>query len=141
MSQHVSTAEMTTDIVAAFVSRTNVRIDELPDLVRAVRGALAELASGPAPTAEETAKPASAALVRKSISHDHLVCLEDGLKLRSMKQHLRVKHGMTPAEYRAKWGLPNDYPMAAPGYAKARSEFAKSMGLSGYRKGGAPAKG
>ena len=57
------------------------------------------------------------------------------MKLRSLKQHLRVKHGLTPEEYRAKWGLPADYPMAAPGYAKVRSEFAKSMGLSGYRKG------
>ena len=96
---------------------------------------LAELANGGAPTAEEAAKSTPAATVRKSVTHDHLICLEDGLKLRSLKQHLRVKHGLTPEEYRAKWSLPPSYPMAAPGYAKARSDFAKSMGLSGYRKG------
>jgi predicted transcriptional regulator len=135
MTQHVSTNEMTTDIVAAFVSHTNIQADELPDLVRRVRATLAELVNGPAPAADEASKAATAAKVRKSVTHDHLVCLEDGLKLRSLKQHLRVKHGLTPDEYRAKWGLAADYPMAAPGYAKARSEFAKSMGLSRYRKG------
>jgi predicted transcriptional regulator len=73
--------------------------------------------------------------VKRSVCEDHLVCLEDGLKLRSLKQHLRVQHGLTPQQYRAKWGLPDDYPMAAPSYAKARSNLAKSMGLSQYRKG------
>jgi len=135
MSQQISTVEMTTDIVSAFVSRTNVQIDELPELVRLVKTTLAELANGSPAAAEEVVKAAPAAPVRKSVTHDHLICLEDGLKLRSLKQHLRVKHGMTPDEYRAKWGLPASYPMAAPGYAKARSEFAKSMGLSSYRKG------
>jgi predicted transcriptional regulator len=135
MNQQVSTVEMTTDIVSAFVSRTNVRIDELPELVRLVKATLAELASGATAVVEEAAKAAPAAPVRKSVTHDHLICLEDGLKLRSLKQHLRVKHGMTPEEYRSKWSLPASYPMAAPGYAKARSEFAKSMGLSSYRKG------
>jgi predicted transcriptional regulator len=126
---------MTTDIVSAFVSRSSVQIDELPELVRLVKDTLAELANGSPSPVEEVAKAAPAAPVRKSVTHEHLICLEDGLKLRSLKQHLRVKHGMTPDEYRAKWGLPASYPMAAPGYAKARSEFAKSMGLSGYRKG------
>ena len=135
MSQHVSTVEMTTDIVAAFVSRTSVQIDELPNLVRIVRSALAELANEPVLVSQPPPRGAPAATIRKSVTHDHLVCLEDGQKLRSLKQHLRVKHGLTPEDYRAKWGLPSDYPMAAPGYAKARSEYAKSMGLSGYRKG------
>ena len=135
MTTHVSTAEMTTDIVAAFVSHARIEANELPGVVRLVRAALAELANGPAPVAEEPVKAAPAASIRKSVTHDHLICLEDGLKLRSLKQHLRVKHGLTPDEYRAKWGLPASYPMAAPGYAMARSEFAKSMGLSGYRKG------
>jgi len=135
MSENISTIEMTTDIVAAFVSRTNIQIDELPELVRTVRATLNDLANGGSSVVEEAAKAAPAATIRKSVSHDHLTCLEDGLELRSLKQHLRVKHGMTPDEYRAKWGLPASYPMAAPGYAKARSEFAKSMGLSGYRKG------
>ena len=140
MTQNVSTVEMTTDIVAAFVSRTNVQIDELPEVVRLVRATLTELVNGAAAPAEPAVKSAPAALIRKSVAHDHLTCLEDGLKLRSLKQHLRVKHGLTPDEYRAKWGLPDSYPMAAPDYARARSEFAKSMGLSGYRKGGAKGK-
>jgi len=135
MTQQISTVEMTTDIVAAFVSRANVQMDELPELVRLVKNTLAELATGAAPAIETAAKAAPAAPVRKSVTHDHLICLEDGLKLRSLKQHLRVKHGMTPDEYRAKWALPANYPLAAPGYAQARSEFAKSMGLSSYRKG------
>jgi len=135
MTKHVSTVEMTTDIVAAFVSRTSVQVDELPELVRLVRDTLAQLAGGAPPVMEEAPKTLPAAAIRKSVTHDHLVCLEDGQKMRSLKQHLRVKHGLTPDEYRAKWSLPSDYPMAAPSYAKARSEFAKSMGLSNYRKG------
>ena len=135
MTQHVSTVEMTTDIVAAFVSRTSVQIDELPNLVRIIRSTLAELANEPVHAPEVSAKAVPASSIRKSVTHDHLVCLEDGQKMRSLKQHLRVKHGLTPEEYRAKWNLPADYPMAAPSYAQARSEFAKTMGLSGYRKG------
>ena len=137
MTEHVSTIEMTTDIVAAFVSRTNIQMNELPELVRQVRATLVELAHGATAAPVEAAKtaPVPAASIRKSVTHDHLICLEDGLKMRSLKQHLRVKHGLTPEGYRAKWGLSPDYPMAAPGYAQARSEFAKTMGLSNYRKG------
>jgi predicted transcriptional regulator len=132
---------MTADIVAAFVGRARIEANELPEVVRLVRDALAALANPAAapPAAPAPVKLATAALVRKSVTHDHLTCLEDGLKLRSLKQHLRVKHGLTPAQYRAKWGLPDSYPMAAPDYARARSEFAKSMGLSNYRKAGGKA--
>ena len=135
MTRHVSTVEMTTDIVTALVSRTNVEANDLPDVVRVVKETLAGLAAKPSVSASPAARAAPAISVKRSVCDDHLVCLEDGLKLRSLKQHLRVQHGLTPQQYRAKWDLPDDYPMAAPNYAKARSDLAKSMGLSQYRKG------
>ncbi len=135
MTRHVSTVEMTTDIVTALVSKTNVEANELPDVVRVVKETLAGLAAGASVgLAPPPGKAAPAIPVKRSVCEDHLVCLEDGLKLRSLKQHLRVQHGLTPQQYRAKWALPDDYPMAAPSYAKARSALAKSMGLSQYRK-------
>ncbi len=135
MTRHVSTVEMTTDIVTALVSNTNVEANDLPDVVRVVKETLASLAAGaPAELASRQDRVAPAISVKRSVCEDHLVCLEDGLKLRSLKQHLRVQHGLTPQQYRAKWALPDDYPMAAPSYAKARSALAKSMGLSQYRK-------
>ena len=141
MTRHVSTVEMTTDIVTALVSRTNVEAIDLPDVVRVVKETLAALALAPAAPARTLGKSAPAISVKRSVCEYHLVCLEDGLKLRSLKQHLRVQHGLTPQQYRAKWALPDDYPMAAPSYAKARSNLAKSMGLSQYRKGGFPKAG
>ena len=135
MTRHVSTVEMTTDIVSALVSRTNVEANDLPDVVRVVKETLAGLAASPMAPPPPASRAAPAVSVKRSVCDDHLVCLEDGLKLRSQKQHLRVQHGLTPQQYRAKWELPDDYPMAAPSYAKARSALAKSMGLSQYRKG------
>jgi len=135
MTRHVSTVEMTTDIVTALVSKTNVDANDLPDVVRVVKETLAGLAAGASnELPKPTGRTAPAIAVKRSVCEDHLVCLEDGLKLRSLKQHLRVQHGLTPQQYRAKWSLPDDYPMAAPSYAKARSALAKSMGLSQYRK-------
>jgi predicted transcriptional regulator len=126
---------MTTDIISALVSRTNVEANDLPDVVRVVKETLAGLAALPLDPPQPVSRAAPAISVKRSVCEDHLVCLEDGLKLRSLKQHLRVQHGLTPQQYRAKWALPDDYPMAAPSYAKARSNLAKSMGLSQYRKG------
>jgi len=137
MTRHVSTVEMTTDIVSALVSRTTVDANDLPDMVRLVKETLAGLASAPVDEVRPTDKVAPAISVKRSVCADHLICLEDGLKLKSLKQHLRVQHDLTPQQYRAKWNLPEDYPMAAPNYAKARSDLAKSMGLSKYRKGAA----
>jgi len=139
MTRHISTVEMTTDIITALVSKTNVEANDLPDVVRVVKETLAALASASPQAPPAFAKSSPAVAVKRSVCADHIVCLEDGLKLRSLKQHLRVQHGLTPQAYREKWGLPEDYPMAAPNYAKARSELAKSMGLSSYRKGGAKA--
>lgn len=117
--------EMTTQIVSAFVSNNSLKAEDLPGLVRIVHDSLAGLgAAAPEP---EPQKPAVS--IRKSIGEDFLICLEDGMKFKSLKRHLRTKYDMTPEEYREKWGLPADYPMVAPGYSKQRSMLAKQMGL------------
>ncbi|AXE66221.1 Ros/MucR family transcriptional regulator [Hyphomonas polymorpha PS728] len=114
-----------TEIVAAYVRNNAVQTTELPDLIRNVHRSLVELGD---PVSEpERLKPAVS--VKKSIQHDYLICLEDGLKFKSLKRHLRSKYDMSPDEYREKWGLPADYPMVAPGYSAQRSKLAKKMGL------------
>ncbi len=123
-SPHIET---TADIVAAYVSRNSVPVAELPNLIRSVHGALSGL--GNAPTHEAAApKREPAVPIRKSITEDYIVSLEDGRKFKSMKRYL-AGLGMTPADYRAKWGLPGDYPMVAPAYAAKRSELARAVGL------------
>lgn len=127
---------MTADIVSAFVSNNAIAVDALPRLIAGVHSALAgttQVAGAPEPEPQ-----APAVSIRKSITPDHIICLEDGKPFKSMKRHLFNKYGLTPEDYRAKWGLPKDYPMVAPNYAAARSELAKSIGLGqGGRK---PAK-
>ena len=118
--------EKTTEIVAAFVSNNQTTTAELPALIQAVHKALSG-ASVPAPEPEVRKEPAVP--IRRSITPDHLVCLEDGKIFKSLKRHLRTKYNMSPEEYREKWGLPKDYPMVAPNYAAQRSEFAKKIGL------------
>jgi predicted transcriptional regulator len=119
--------EMTADIVAAYVGANSVAAADLPSLIQSVHRALTGVASG-ADVAEAAPKE-PAVPVKKSITPDYLVCLEDGRKFKSLKRHLRTKYNMSPEDYRAKWGLAKDYPMVAPNYAKARSELAKQMGL------------
>jgi predicted transcriptional regulator len=120
--------EMTADIVAAYVSNNSVTAADLPAVIQQVHRALAGVVDGA--TAQEPAPPATPAVsVKKSITPDFLICLEDGRKFKSLKRHLRTKYDMSPEDYRAKWGLAKDYPMVAPNYAKARSELAKQMGL------------
>ena len=116
---------LTSDIVAAHVSNNSVSVDEVPALISNVYGALAGL--GAAPVAEERPEPAVS--VRASVKADHIVCLEDGKKFKSLKRHLRSRYDMTPDEYRRKWNLPADYPMVSPNYAARRSELARGMGL------------
>lgn len=112
-------------IVAAYVGNNTVSPEDLPDLIRLVHEALAGLKDGePAP---DPLKPAVS--VKKSVSEQYLICLEDGKKFKSLKRHLRTAYDMTPEEYREKWGLPADYPMVAPGYSRQRSQLAKKMGL------------
>lgn len=125
--------EMTADIVSAYVGNNTVAAAELPGLISNIHAALSTVSTGTVEAVPEPKEPAVP--IRKSISPDYLICLEDGRKFKSLKRHLRTKYDMSPEEYRAKWGLPKDYPMVAPNYAKARSDLAKQMGLGqGGRK-------
>ncbi|HEY5410141.1 MAG TPA: MucR family transcriptional regulator [Caulobacteraceae bacterium] len=119
--------EMTADIVAAYVGANSVTAADLPSLIQSVHRALTGVAAGA--DVVEAAPREPAVPVKKSITPEYLICLEDGRKFKSLKRHLRTKYNMSPEDYRAKWGLPKDYPMVAPSYAKARSELAKQMGL------------
>ncbi len=119
--------EMTADIVAAYVGANSVASGDLPSLIQSVHRALTGVVSGA--DAVEAAPKEPAVPIKKSITPDYLICLEDGRKFKSLKRHLRTKYNMSPEDYRAKWGLAKDYPMVAPNYAKARSELAKQMGL------------
>lgn len=118
---------MTADVVAAYVSNNTLATGQLADVIHAVYNSLRSLEGQPIEAPAEPLKPAVA--VRKSITPEYLVCLEDGKKLKMLKRHLRSTYNMTPDEYRSKWGLPPDYPMVAPKYAEQRSEFAKKIGL------------
>ena len=119
--------QMTSDVVAAYVSNNPVQANDLPTVISKVHATMRDLSMSPA---EEPAKDVSPAVsIRKSITPDYLVCLEDGKRFKSLKRHLRSKYNLSPEEYREKWGLPTDYPMVAPNYAKQRSELAKKMGL------------
>jgi len=118
---------MTADVVAAYVSNNTLPTTQLAEVINAVYNSLKSLEGQPAEPQPEPLKPAVP--IRKSVTPDYLVCLEDGKKLKMLKRHLRSTYNMTPDEYRAKWGLPTDYPMVAPSYAEQRSEFAKKIGL------------
>ncbi len=122
--------ELTADIVSAFVSNNSIRVADLPGLITDVHAALQNVGQ-PAPE-QGKAKPAPAVPVRKSVTPEYLISLEDGKHYKSLKRHLG-KLGLTPEAYREKWGLPRDYPMVAPAYAQKRSELAKSMGLGQQR--------
>jgi predicted transcriptional regulator len=129
--------ELTTDIVSAFVSNNSVPLADLPALIGNVHAALQNVGQ-PAPKQDEV-KPVPAVSVKKSITPDYLISLEDGKQYKSLKRHL-TRLGLTPEAYREKWNLPRDYPMVAPNYAKTRSELAKSMGLGQQRSKAAQAK-
>jgi predicted transcriptional regulator len=124
--------ELTTKIVSAFVSNNSVAAAEIPALINQVHSALLRVSSGGKEQPPEPLKPAIP--VKKSITPDYLVCLEDGKKFKSLKRHLRTQYNVTPEQYREKWGLPPDYPMVAPNYAAARSKLAKDMGLGQQRR-------
>ncbi len=125
---------MAADIAAAYVSANPVQAPDLPALIRTIHNALLEV-SGAVNTAVE-ATPEPAVAIKKSVTADYIICLEDGKKFKSLKRHLRTRYAMTPDEYRSKWGLAHDYPMVAPNYAKERSNLAKRMGLGQTRKSG-----
>lgn len=117
---------LTSDIVAAHLSNNNVDVDAVPGLITNVYGALSGLGD---PTPVEEERPEPAVSIRASIKPDYIVCLEDGKKLKMLKRYLRTNYDMTPEEYRARWGLPSDYPMVAPNYAAKRRDLAKKIGL------------
>ncbi len=124
--------EFTTTIVSAYVANNSVVATDLPNLISEVHDALVK-ASGniPQPVREEL-KPVVP--IKKSITNEYIICLEDGKKFKSLKRHLRTHYDLSPEEYREKWGLPADYPMVAPNYASARSALAKKMGLGQRRR-------
>jgi predicted transcriptional regulator len=137
--------ELAANIVSAYVSNNSLPATELPSLLNTVHAAIAKTVQRPS---EEPKAPLTPAVpVKRSVTPDYIVCLEDGKKFKSLKRHLRTTYDLTPEQYRAKWGLPADYPMVAPNYAKARSELAKTMGLGQQRKktpasrGNSPTKG
>jgi len=117
---------LTSEIVAAHVSNNTVAMSDLPGLIEQVYKTLASV--GKAPEAQSE-RPTPAVAIRKSVTPDYIVCLEDGKKLKMLKRHLKTAYNMTPDEYRERWSLPSDYPMVAPNYAKQRSNLAKAIGL------------
>ncbi|RDE05739.1 MucR family transcriptional regulator [Sphingomonas aracearum] len=121
---------LTAEIVAAHVSNNSVAVSDLPELIQNVHGALSGLGEAPVEAAE---KREPAVPVRQSVKPDYLVCLEDGKKLKMLKRYLMAQFGLTPDQYRARWGLPADYPMVAPNYAEQRRNLAKSIGLGTKR--------
>lgn len=127
--------ELTAEVVSAFVMHNSLQKTDLPDLIASVHSSLQQLAE---PKPAEPARPTPAVPIKKSISPDYIISLEDGRPYKSLKRHLSGR-GLTPERYREKWGLSPDYPMVAPNYAKQRSELAKSMGLGRQRQAGAPA--
>ncbi|MEP9380210.1 MucR family transcriptional regulator [Aquabacter sp. CN5-332] len=122
---------LSADIVSAYVSNNSVAASDLPALIGSIHAALKGLSSAPAAAAEPQQPAVS---IRKSVTPDFIICLEDGKQFKSLKRHLRTAYDMTPEQYRAKWNLPADYPMVAPAYAAARSELAKKMGLGQQRR-------
>ena len=119
--------ELTAELISAYVSNNPVPVSELPALINQIHQSLSGLSTGTAALKEEPKTPAVS--IKKSITPDYLICLEDGKRFKSLKRHIGVHFNLTPDQYREKWNLPHDYPMVAPAYAAARSELAKKMGL------------
>jgi predicted transcriptional regulator len=124
--------ELTAEIVSAYVSKNNVPMSELASLIGEVHDALNRACNRGGASEREELKPA--VNVKRSVTPDYIICLEDGKKFKSLKRHLRTHYKLSPDEYRAKWNLPHDYPMVAPNYAAARSHLAKKMGLGTRRE-------
>jgi predicted transcriptional regulator len=130
-SNKVDLVELTSQIICAYVGNNTINVTELPGIIADVHEALSKASHRVPDSGREELKPAIA--LKKSVTPDYIVCLEDGKKFKSLKRHLRTHYNLSPEEYREKWGLPHDYPMVAPNYAAARSQLAKDMGL-GTRK-------
>jgi predicted transcriptional regulator len=124
--------DLTASIVSAYVSNNPMPASDIPGLIGQIHAALLRVSSGRVEVPLEPAKPAVS--IKRSMTPDYLVCLEDGKRFKSLKRHLRSQYNLTPEQYRDKWGLPADYPMVAPNYAVARSQLAKKMGLGQQRR-------
>ena len=135
--EKLSVVELTADIVAAYVSANKIAADELPALIASIHSTLNNIDAPPASETPAVSK-ASPAAIRKSISHGGLISFEDGRTYQSLKRHLSTR-GLTPAQYREKWGLPSDYPVTSPAYSEKRSALAKALGL-GQRSGATKTK-
>jgi predicted transcriptional regulator len=129
-----SYVDLAADIVSAYVTKNAVPIAELPTLIASVHSALSKTAQGTTEQPQEELRPAVS--IKKSITPDYLICLDDGKRFKSLKRHLRTAYNLTPDQYRARWNLPSDYPMVAPRYSEARSSLARTMGLGQKRRTG-----
>lgn len=131
-AESIDFVALAADVVSSYVASNSLPPQELPGLIEEVHAALSALGK-PTPVEPVVAlKPAVP--IRKSITPDYIICLEDGKRFKSLKRYLRTRYGLSPEQYREKWGLPNDYPMVAPNYARARSDLAKEMGLGQQRR-------
>jgi predicted transcriptional regulator len=129
MAEKLSSGELlalTTEIVASHVAHNSVPMTELPELIRQVYASLAGVSPG---ASQEVERPQPVVPVKRSVTPEYIICLEDGKKLKMLKRHLKTRYNMSPEEYRERWGLPADYPMVAPNYARQRSDLAKKIGL------------
>jgi predicted transcriptional regulator len=133
MTENAANLELAAEIVSAYVSNNSLPALDLPAFIHSVHGALVGLATGQVAAAEAAPQKEPAVPIKKSVTPDFMICLEDGKKFKSLKRHLRTGYSMSPEEYRVKWGLPPSYPMVAPNYAKARSELALKFGLGQKR--------
>lgn len=134
LQSQITTSELlnlTTEIVAAYVSNSDLAAGDLPNFIQQVYISVTDLATGKAGAAP---RPEPAVSIKKSIAEDYIICLEDGKKLKMLKRHLRTAYNMTPEQYRERWGLASNYPMVAPNYARHRSEIAKTIGLGIKRR-------
>jgi len=124
--------QLTANIVSAYVSNNTVASAEIPNIINQIYSTLVRISNGQVIVSAAPLKPAVP--IKRSVTTEYLVCLEDGKKFKSLKRHLRTRYGLSPEQYREKWGLPPDYPMVAPNYAATRSQLAKRMGLGQQRR-------
>jgi predicted transcriptional regulator len=138
-SSHGEVLRMVTDVIASYLKKNPVSASELPNVISTVYGAFTAPQSSPAEAVVE--RPEPAVPIKRSVTPDYIICLEDGKQLKMLKRHLATSYNLTPDEYRARWGLPPDYPMVAPNYATQRSALAKQIGLGSRSRDNKPARG
>lgn len=133
IDQHASLIAFTSDIASAYLRNNIVPANEVSNVIQVIHSALSN-AHNPSAGVQQSEKPTPAVPVKKSVSNDAIICLDCGKPMKVLKRHLRIEHDTTIEQYRARWGLPPDYPIVAPNYAQARSDMAKSLGLGQHRK-------